>query len=275
MVRNYKLLVWGLSVIVAMSASPAAAFVLFIGDLDQTGDASNPLVAQADQDMIAHLQALGKNVLAIDDHAASTGNVANADFFVISSSASSGNVNGNVNGGSTAEILASGKPVLLMETGLSDEMGMNGGAAVGGTGLLDSITLIGSASPYTDGLGGPGSVQITNSPQAVGAFSVPGATGFGFPAFETVGTALTTDDGTPWGLAGFPLASYQFTTTGSSLIIGLPFNNAAFSDRTAAGEQLFDNAVMAAMAAVPEPSSLLLAGLGMLSLLFGRRRRDS
>jgi hypothetical protein len=57
------------------------------------------------------------------------------------------------------------------------------------------------------------------------------------------------------------------------LIIGLPFNNGAFSDRTAVGEQLFDNTVMAAMAAIPEPSSLMLASLGMLSLLLGRRRR--
>ena len=273
MLRNFKLVVCGLSVVAALSASSASAFVLFIGDLDQSSDASDPLVAQADLDMIAHLRSLGKSVLAIDDHAASAGNVANAAFFVISSSASSGNVNGNVNGGSTAEILASGKPVLLMETGLSEEMALNMGASTGGAAVIDSVTLVALDSPYTDGLA-LGSVQITNSPQNVGAFANPGAGLFGLPAFEPTGTVLTNDLISLWGQPFDPVgaSSYTHSTASGSLIIGLPFNNGAFSDRTAAGEQLFNNAVMAAMRSIPEPSSLMLAVFGVLGLLPGRRR---
>jgi hypothetical protein len=273
-VRNYKLLVLGLAMMAALSVSPASAYVVFIGDLDGTGDGGVAANAQADADMIAHLQALGKNVVAVDDASTSAANVAHASFFVISSTVGSSTVNNNANGGSTAAILASGKPVLLMETGLSEEMMLNMGSSTGGAAILSSVTLVALESPYTDGLA-LGSVQITNAAQFVGAFANPGAAG-GLAAFAPTGTVLTNDLISNWGFPFDPVgaSSYTHSSASGSLVVGLPFNNGAFSDATAAGEQLFDNAVMAVMISIPEPSSLVLAGLGMLGMLLGRRRRS-
>jgi hypothetical protein len=157
-----------------------------------------------------------------------------------------------------------------MEGGLADEFGA---AATGGWNFspYDSITTVASGSPLMAGLGAPGPVQITNSTQ-----DMIGHGSYNFnPAFDNLGLVSAHVDGAPIGFPGAPLAVVsEFSEGDGTEIISLPFGEGSFQDRTAAGDRLFANAILQAGGMIPEPTSLMLFGLGAaLFLARGRCRR--
>jgi hypothetical protein len=233
-----------------------------------TGDFAQPNAIAADDAMRDRMIALGHTVIDVDQSQATSVQLASSNIVVISESASSGGVNGNAFGANTVDIRNSLRAVVLMEPGLSDDFGLNGGQTFLGSMSSSSITLVNLASPYTDGFA-LGNVQITNGNQRVVGFAIPGATGLGFPLAEPTGTVLGQNL-----FGGFQGTDLTFTTNGplnpGQLVVGIPFGYGSFLDRTAAGEQLFDNVI----GAVPEPSTVVLAAMGALGLAWAARRKN-
>ena len=270
--RILLLLVFG---IVALAMPANAANILFIGDRDNDIPALRSL---GDDAMIEWLTLAGNTVTDRDDEGSGSGggngatgvDLAAADFVIISASVGSSNVKNNDLGANDADLLAADKPIINMEPGLVDEFGS---APSGGWNFntYDSITLIASGSPLLAGLTAPGPLQITNSTQDMVA------QGAMFPGFENVGVVSATVDGAPIGFAGVNLVTVFDDDQGDGTrIIGLPFGEGSFQDRTAGGQRLFINAILEAGGLViPEPATCTLLVLGVAGLLWRRRKEVS
>jgi hypothetical protein len=270
----------GAALLLMITAPANAGSILFLGDLDgdASGDGSNAANAAADQAMIAHLAALGHAVTALDDSVAVPADQAGKDLIVISSTVGSSNAR-NALVGAASNFQTVSLPIINMEPGLGDEMGLNVVAAQGQFNAASlMITAAGAAHPIGSGVGAGLQTVYTSSVEQLYwyylNFSYPG-----YPVYSGApgASTLAVDDGTgpfgpnntagiaviePGGLAGY----------GGHVLnkrIGLFVGNGAFDDLTPVGLQLFDNAIAYG---IPEPATMTLLALGAAMLMKRGRR---
>lgn len=276
-------------------ASPAgAANVLFVSDadMDGLGDETVPGALAADALLMARLATLGHTVTNADDSVFGPADVSGQHLIVISATASSGGLNGNVNWNATANpnwkgssgIRNLGIPIILMENGVTDELGFNvpPGTFQGQWATASGkLTITNPGSPLAAGLSGD---VVVLSGQA-GGDSNQGFTSIGLlsklPAgwsqiarwpdyYPTYDLSLLT-----YGAKGVALGP---GTGAAGNVATAPANRVGFFTEkvsanylTTDGWALFDAAVGAAL--VPEPSTWVLAASGLLALAAVRIRR--
>jgi PEP-CTERM motif len=252
-----------------------AANILFVHDMDLSGDGATPAYAAADTAMVNELTSLGHSVTLIDDAvvtAAAVSGLGSSDFVVLSSTAASGlfatNDSGDGNSGATNS-LATAATIVLMEGGnaVLTAFNINTGGGLG-TKLGTNINILADDGYVTAGL--PlGSLSIYNVASNIGTWGAvaPQAAGLGFPQFDYLGTALAS---VPDGVFLISDVTTGVHSVGDNKIVLLPFQNGSFSNVNANGLKLFDNV----FGAVPEPNSLaiLLIGGGLWSVLQRRRK---
>lgn len=270
--RKTHFVVAALLVSFVVASSGHAANILFVHDMNLSGDGATPANAAADTAMINHLASLGHSVSLVDDSfvtAATVAGLGSSDFIVLSSTASSNafatNDSGDGSSGA-ANSLATAATIVLMEGGNSvlSKFNVNTGGGLG-TKLGTNINILADDGYVTAGL--PlGSLSIYSVASNIGTWGAvaPQAANIGFPAFDYLGTALAS---VPDG--GFPLndVTTGVHMVGDNKIVLLPFHNGSFTNVNANGLKLFDNV----FGAVPEPNSfmILLMGCGLWNV---RRR---
>jgi len=292
-----RILVCGVVAILGMLwiASPAgAANVLVVSDADgdALGDETVPGALAADALIIARLQSLGHTVTNIDDSLFGPADVSGKHLIVITATASSGGLNGNVNWNATANANWLGSsgirnlpyPIINMENGVMDELGFvvppNTFQGAYGT-VSGKLTIVDAASPLAAGLSGDVTVFSGQNGTADQGF-----TGTGLLGKLPAGWSQVARD--PAVFPAFDLSLIAFGPKGANLgpgtnaagnVANAPANRVGFfleksaaNYLTADGWQLFDAAVGAAL--VPEPSTWAMAASGLVALMAcGVRRR--
>lgn len=253
--------------------------ILFLGDLDgdANGDGAVPVNAAADQAMIARLVALGHTVTALDDSVATPADQAGKHLVIVSSTVGSGNAKTALVG-ALPNLQTVNLPIICMEPGLGDEMGLNVNTIYGYFQGQDNVTTLSIATPahpIAAGVGGGLQTVFTTSSQAIRwynavalgpPYNIPAS---GAPGAISIGLAslLGPDDFAQ--IAEVPAgAMLGYGQLAPALRLGFFVGNGAFTNLTAAGLQLFDNAVGYA---IPEPATVSLLGLAAAFML--RRKR--
>lgn len=276
-------------------ASPArAANVLVVSDADgdALGDEAIPGALAADALIIGRLQSLGHTVTNVDDSLFGPADVSGIELIVITATASSGGLNGNVNWNATANpnwLGSSGirnlpYPIINMENGVMDELGfvVPPQTFQGAYGTVSGkLTIVDPGSPFAAGLSGDVTVFSGQDGTADQGF-----TGTGLLSKLPAGWSHIARD--PAVFPAFDLSLIAYGAKGVALGPGTnAVGNAAnapanrvgfFLEKSAAnyltddGWKLFDAAVGASL--VPEPSTWALAASGLVALMaFGARQR--
>jgi hypothetical protein len=281
MSRVFGVLVLAGVLLIGIALPAHASRILFLGDLDDDGggDGNVPANRAADLAMIAHLQALGHYVQALDDAVATPANWADKQLVVISATVGSGNAKTALVG-AAANFQGVSIPIVNMEPGLGDEMGLNVVTAQGQ--FNDSqvnVTAAGAAHPLGSGVAAGTQTVFTSSLEQAYwyylNFSFPG-----YPLYSGAPGALTVNtDGPAEGQAFGDMnnATTALVEQGGLLgygqaapakRIGLFVGRGSFDDLTPVGLQLFDNAIGYG---VPEPATMALMALGAAALIKRRR----
>ncbi len=262
--------------LIALAVPAHAGRILFLGDLDDDGggDGNDPANRAADLAMIARLEALGHVVTALDDSVATPADLAGKHLVVISATVGSGNARTALVG-AAANFQTVSLPIVNMEPGLGDEMGLNiiTAQGQGNTDVL-TVTAAGAAHPIGSGVAAGSQAVFTSALEQVYwyylNFSFPGyPTYSGAPGAVTLATNSLTfgpDNAAaiaviePGGLAGYgqPVPAKR---------VGLFVGRGSFDDLTPVGLQLFDNAIGYA---IPEPATMMFMAMAAAALL--RRR---
>jgi len=216
-----------------------AANVLFVYDLDGTGDGQWPDIIEADDAMFQHLDVvLGHTVDKIDDSAVTAEDVAGRDYIIFSASCYSGFV-----ASAAPIVLATDATIVHMESGnnMLAPFELSGGMSLGPT--FDwEIEIVALDGYLTRGFE-LGPLTIYDDPEYGGeeirswGATPPLGTDAGFPDADYTGDLLL--GSMPGGFQSVVLGTH--THTEGNTIIALPFGVAAFDNLTADGLQLFDN----------------------------------
>jgi hypothetical protein len=216
-----------------------AANVLFVYDLDGTGDGAWPDIIEADDAMFNHMSVvLGHTVDKVDDSAITAGDAAGRDYILFSASCYSGLV-----ANAASIVLATDATIVHMESGknMLAPFELTGGETLGP--VMDwEIEIVALDGYLTKGFG-LGPLTIYDDPEFGGeeirtwGVTPPLGTDAGYPLADYTGDMLL---GSIAG--GFnPVVLGTHTHTEGNTIVALPFGVAAFDNLTADGLQLFNN----------------------------------